>query len=73
MALFTDDPTPLDSGTTWEKRSPRSRRAVKAGWIVLSIALACGIVLGVTPGPVRHREARPRLQHDRLHDLTGRR
>ena len=51
MALFTDDPTPPDSGTTWEQRSPRSRRASKAGWIVLGIALACGIILGVTPAP----------------------
>lgn len=51
MALFTDDPTPPDSGATWSERSQRSRRAGRAGWIVLGIALVCGVILGVTPAP----------------------
>ena len=51
MALFTDEPTPPDSGITWSERSPRSRRAGRVGWIALGIALACGIILGVTPAP----------------------
>jgi Lon-like protease len=44
VALFTDDPPP-------RYRSPRARRAGRVGWVAIGVALATGIVLGVTPAP----------------------